>query len=300
MTGDQVSVLLAVHNGERWLEQAIESVQRQSHPNWELIVVDNGSQDGSYEIAQRFAEREPRVLAHRLREKGKNLAYNHAFSRSTGSFVAYFAADDILPVESLERRLAPLVSAPGPGYSTCALRTFSDMPKYDGLVMPRNLAQPNFSGGALMFSRELAERVFPLPETLPNEDTWTQLHLRSFGMHFHVPEVLYHYRIHGLNSFGYDVPFQVKRDGFLRRARAHEIFLERYQSMAGENEFIQKDVVKFVGAVSALRDGGILSTLVSPHMPVSMKLLILYYSSPLLYRMRNLMFRFLSGRIVQT
>lgn len=296
---DKVSILLAVYNGAEWLEQAIASVAGQSHSNWELIVVDNGSEDGSFGIAQHMAAQDPRVRAYRLPEKGKNLAYNHAYLQSGGDFIAFFAADDILPAESLRKRVAPLVGCFGLAYSTCVLKTISEDPKFDGVVIPRDRERPNFSGGAMMFSRDLADRIFPIPLSLPNEDTWTQLHLRAFAKNSHVPEILYHYRIHGRNSFGYHASFRVKRDGFIRRARAHELFLERYGALAGENEFIRENVANFVCALEALRQGKVFRALVSTRLPVAMKVLLVYYSSPLLFRLRNVLFRLMSGRFVQ-
>lgn len=294
----KVSILLAVYNGEEWLEEAIRSVCAQSFTSWELIVVDNGSTDESFAIARNLASEDSRIKPFSIPEKGKNLAYNYAYAMSTGALVSYFAADDILTPDSLERRVAAVGPVCRKVYSTCALRTVSSDPKYHGITVPRDVTKANFSGGVLMFSRDLADMVFPLPVDLPNEDTWTQLHLRAFGSHQHVPQVLYSYRIHQKNSFGYQVPFRVKREGFLRRMRAYEEFYARYSQDSG-NEFIQKHVAIFVTGLSALRSGRVLGTVLSAKVPFRMRLLFAYYSSPVLYRLRNLFFRVFSGRMVQ-
>ena len=299
MNEAKLSVLLAVYNGEPWIDAAIASVRAQSWRNWELIVVDNGSTDDSFATASRHAAGDPRVKAFRLDEKGKNRAYNFAFEQSDGDFITYFAADDLLPPDSLEKRLS-LLAGKGPEvFATSAMRTQSAEPRFDGLLMPRDVTRPNFSGGVLMFSRDLAARLFPLPTDLPNEDTWTQLHLRAFGTHFHYPEALYTYRIHGNNSFGYKVPFATKRDGFLRRMRAYELFHARYAGVAG-NHFVDDHVGRFVEGLTALRTGRVAPLLASRRFPLTMKLLFAYYSSPLLYRIRSALFRLLSGRMIQT
>ncbi|MFC3712436.1 glycosyltransferase [Sphingoaurantiacus capsulatus] len=295
----KLSILLAVYNGGPWLDAAIASVRRQSWSNWELIVVDNGSTDGSLAVAERHAAEDARVRAVRLEEKGKNLAYNRAFELSDGDYVGYFAADDTLPPDSLEKRLSVLIDQGSATFSTSAMRTQSDDPKFDGLVMPRDVTRPNFSGGVLIFSRDLADGVFPLPTDLPNEDTWTQLHLRAFGRHFHYPDALYDYRIHGGNSFGYGVSYAAKKDAFLRRMRAYELFHAKYRDTATGNDFVQHHVARFVEGLAALRAGRILPVLLSPNFPLTMKLLFAYYSSPLLYRVRAVMFRLLSGRMIQ-
>lgn len=299
MNNQKLSILLAVHEGEPWLDEAIRSVIAQSWEDWELIVVDNGSTDDSFGIALRHSELDPRIRAYRMEQKGKNLAYNYAFAQSTGAYVTYFAADDVLPADSIEKRLGLIVDEGPRVYSTCAIRTQSDEPKYDGLVMPRDLTRPNFSGGVLLFSRDLAELLFPLPTDLPNEDTWTQLHLRAFGRHHHYPAALYAYRIHGKNSFGYHVAYDVKKDAFLRRMRAYELFHEKYRATAGGNAFVDAYVGRFVEGLSALRADRVAPVLLSPRFPLPMKLLFAYYSSPLLYRLRTAMFRILSGRMIQ-
>jgi len=299
MSNEKLSVLLAVYNGGRWLDEAIRSVIKQSWINWELIVVDNGSDDDSFAVAARHAAADPRVKVSRLEDRGKNLAYNHAFAQSDGDFIAYFAADDVLPPDSIEKRMSLVTNRGGLVYATCALRTMSEDPKYHGITLPRDVRRPNFSGGVLLFSRDLADMVFPLPTDLPNEDTWTQLHLRAFGTHRHFPDALYNYRIHGRNSFGYQVPYEAKKDGFLRRMRAFELFHAKYRGSPRANDFIDKHVALFVQGLAALRAGRVLPVMLSPKFPLTMKLLFAYYSSPLLYRLRSVLFRVLSGRLVQ-
>lgn len=295
----KLSILLAVYNGEPWLDAAIRSVIDQSWTNWELIIVDNGSDDNSYEVAARHAAQDERIKAYRLEQKGKNLAYNFAFEHSDGDYVAYFAADDVLPSDSIEKRMSLAMAEAQRSYSTCALCTMSDNPKFDNITLPRDVNRPNFSGGVLLFSRDLAEMTFPLPAHLPNEDTWTQLHLRAFGTHRHYPAALYRYRIHSNNSFGYQVPFTDKRNGFLRRMQAYELFYEKYRGTEKGNDFIEKHVALFVQGLAALRANRVGPILLSPRFPIPMKLLFAYYSSPLLYGLRTALFRVFSGRIVQ-
>lgn len=299
MRNDKISILLAVYNGGPWLASAIRSVIEQSWRNWELVVVDNGSTDGSFDVATQLAAEDPRVRAFRLEEKGKNNAYNHAFAQSSGSYVSFFAADDLLPADSLEKRMALFSDQGGGQFATSALRTMSDEAKFDGIVIPRDASKPNFSGGVLLFSRDLAEQLFPIPTELPNEDTWAQLHLRAFGTHRHYPGPLYHYRIHQNNSFGYHVPFAQKRDGFLRRMRAYELFLEKHGDAPLKNDFLESHVRHFVKGVQALRSHKIAQLLISPDFPIRVKLLLVYYSSPLLYRLRMSLFRLMSGRLLQ-
>ncbi|MCG7850986.1 MAG: glycosyltransferase family 2 protein, partial [Methanosarcinaceae archaeon] len=59
-----VSVVTPVYNGEHYLKECIESILAQTYENWEYIILNNASQDGSRRIAQAFAEKDPRIRLH--------------------------------------------------------------------------------------------------------------------------------------------------------------------------------------------------------------------------------------------
>jgi glycosyltransferase involved in cell wall biosynthesis len=288
-----VSVLLAVHNGGAFLRDAIASVRAQTLRHWELVIASNGSTDDTESVAREAAALDPRIRIAVLPVAGKNRAYNHAWKLASGRYVCFFAADDLLLPTSLEERLAAAESAGPAGYSTCCLRTFSDNPLYDGLVFPRRQSRPNYSGGALLFDRALAEQVFPLPEEQPNEDTWTQLHLRAFGTGRHVPRPLYLYRIHGANSYGYGLDFTAKREGFLVRMHAYRLFEARHDT--SDAPFIARHVRPYVKALDASAAMAPLRVLAVPGLDVRSKAVLMLYSSPRLFQVRNRWFRFLSG-----
>jgi hypothetical protein len=82
--------------------------------------------------------------------------------------------------------------------------------------------------------------------------------------------------------------------------RAYDLFLDRHRHTAANNSFVTNHIALFVDALAALRAGRAWTVLLSPKFPLTMKLLIAYYSSPLLFRLRGLLFRLLSGRMIQT
>jgi glycosyltransferase involved in cell wall biosynthesis len=288
-----VSILLAVHNGEEYLDEAIDSVRAQTLTDWELVIADNASTDATPELCRRAAAADARIRVLTVPEKGKNRAYNHAFDNSTGAYCCFFAADDVLPANSLERRVGVLRDAPDNAFSTCCLQTFSASPRYDGLLFPKDTRQPNYSGGSILFPRRLAEMIFPLPEEQPNEDTWSMLHLRAFGELRHLPEPLYLYRIHVNNSYGYDVPFETKRDGFLRRMAAYRLFERRYGKQ--DLPFVEEFVRPFIRGLDAAKERDVLRILRVTALGLSSKLLLVFYCSKTLYHIRHRWFRALSG-----
>lgn len=96
MTEDRraISVLIACYNAESYVEAAIQSVLQQSFQDFEIVVVDDGSTDGTRAILARLDD--PRIRLILQSNFGASSARNTAFSASKGDFVIYFDADDIL------------------------------------------------------------------------------------------------------------------------------------------------------------------------------------------------------------
>lgn len=291
--GKKVSVLMAVHNGANFIGDAIRSLIAQTYENWELLIVDNGSSDSTFEICSDFCKSDARIHLYSLAEKGKNRAYNLAFEKSLGDVICFMAADDLLVKESLQLRVEA-VKGNVSSFSTCCLRTFSEDPAHDGIVFPKNRIQPNFSGGSMMFTREMAGDIFPIPEQQPNEDTWTSLHLRAFANYTHVPEPLYLYRIHSQNSYGYGLSFEEKRSRYLHRMEAFRLFLHRFSDKK-ENAFIRSEVIPFLKGLEYAEAKRSFPILFVKNLNLKSKLVLIFYCSPILYNIRYKYFKFLSG-----
>ncbi len=107
-----VSVVTIFLNAARFLDEAIASVVAQTHPAWELLLVDDGSSDGSAATARRWAAAHPdriRTLAHPNGEnRGMSASRNLGIAHARGSFVALLDADDLYLPEKLERQVEVL------------------------------------------------------------------------------------------------------------------------------------------------------------------------------------------------
>lgn len=91
-----VSIGLPVHNGARFLSRALESILGQDYADFEIVVSDNGSTDGSAEVARRYARRDPRVRVHtEALNRGAAWNFNHAFHQSRGEYFKWAAHDDM-------------------------------------------------------------------------------------------------------------------------------------------------------------------------------------------------------------
>jgi GT2 family glycosyltransferase len=93
-TDPLVSVVMPVHDRSTTVRQAIESVQRQTHRNWELIVVDDGSIDDSADVVESFAAADDRITLIRLPKSGVSAARNAALSAATGEYVSFLDSDN--------------------------------------------------------------------------------------------------------------------------------------------------------------------------------------------------------------
>jgi glycosyltransferase involved in cell wall biosynthesis len=95
----KISVILCFYNEEKFLSEAVESVFSQTYPDWELILVDDGSTDGSSGVAKSYVARFPdkiRYVEHEQHSnKGLSASRNAGIKMTQGSFVAFIDADDV-------------------------------------------------------------------------------------------------------------------------------------------------------------------------------------------------------------
>jgi glycosyltransferase involved in cell wall biosynthesis len=109
MSAPLISVVLPVYNGERYLAEAIDSVLAQTHRSLELVVVDDGSSDGTPSVLEGYGDR---ILRLRQENLGPGAARNAGLARAAGDFISFMDADDVLHPEKLEKQLATLEANP--------------------------------------------------------------------------------------------------------------------------------------------------------------------------------------------
>ena len=102
----KVSVVIPVHNGEKYLAQAIESVLSQTFRDFELLIVDDGSTDGSRAIMDCCARRDARIRILSQANRGVSAAGNLGFGEARGEWVARLDADDVFLPDKLQRQIA--------------------------------------------------------------------------------------------------------------------------------------------------------------------------------------------------
>ena len=105
-----VSVIIPVYNVEAYLEQCVDSVLSQSFDDFEIILVDDESPDGSGEICERYAASDTRVSVVHKKNGGLGYARNTGLEKAVGRYVFFLDSDDYLPADALERLYALAVA----------------------------------------------------------------------------------------------------------------------------------------------------------------------------------------------
>lgn len=111
-----VSIITPFFQAEKYFQEAIESVIAQTYPHWELLLIDDGSQDRSTAIAQKYADQYPEqiiYLQHPNHEnRGKSTSRNLGIEKAKGKYIALLDADDIFLPEKLENQVNILEAQP--------------------------------------------------------------------------------------------------------------------------------------------------------------------------------------------
>ena len=93
---DRVSLVIPVYNRENVIEECIRSVFAQSHHNFEIIIVDDGSSDNTYSICEKLAAKDSRIKLYASEHVGVSAARNIALSHVSGEYVFFLDSDDVI------------------------------------------------------------------------------------------------------------------------------------------------------------------------------------------------------------
>lgn len=106
----QISVIMPVYNGERYIKEAVESVLAQTLNDWELIIIDDGSTDATLEKLNHFTN--PRIYIIQQPNQGASIARNAGLAQARGDYIAFLDADDIYLPNALQEYVNYLETHP--------------------------------------------------------------------------------------------------------------------------------------------------------------------------------------------
>ena len=183
-----VSVLMPLLNGERTLERCIESVLAQTFGDWELIIIDDGSTDGSHGIVRSFMEKDERItLVINKERKGLASSLNIGISSSRGTYIARIDADDRWDAHKLKAQLDFLDTHEGYGLvGTNAIihdeetgrRTTEVEPGTDEEIKKTILFRNPFVHSSILVRKELLDTFGQYSTSIPyaeDYDLWFRL-----------------------------------------------------------------------------------------------------------------------------
>jgi len=252
-----VSILIPAYNAEDWIGYTLESAVGQTWPHKEIIVVNDGSTDGTEKVAKRFASRQLKVVS--AENRGLSVAVNHAYRLSQGDYIQELDSDDLLAPDKIERQMnallegdskRTLLSSPW-GYFYYRTRRarfvrnsmWNDLSPLEWLLrkMGENLHMQN---ATWLVSRELTEAAGPWDENLHYDqdgEYFCRVLLASERTRF-VAEAKVFYRMSGSNRISYIGASDKKRASLLRSIKLHI----RYLRSLEESERVRKACLTYM------------------------------------------------------
>ena len=193
----KLSVIVPAYNAEKTIRQSLDSILAQTRPVDELIVINDGSTDGTEKILQEYRDAYPDCFRFRTVENGgQGRARNIGFDLSTGDWIGYVDSDDWIDPEMYER----LIAAAEREHADLALcEVLAHFP--DGSTAresiyreERAMAAAGFANNKL-FRRSLIENVrFPEEKLWYEDAEFTAIAIHRAGKIAHLADPLYHYR----------------------------------------------------------------------------------------------------------
>jgi glycosyltransferase involved in cell wall biosynthesis len=203
-----VSILIPAYNSERWIAQTLESALTQTWSRKEIILVDDGSRDGTLSVARKFESAGVKVLSQE--NQGASVARNSALKQAQGDFIQYLDADDLMAPDKIELQIRRLSVEPPHRVASGAWGRF-----YDHRDNARFVPEPiwsdmeplewlitSFGGGYMMANsawlspRAVVEKTGAWDETrcpIDDGEYFSRIVLHSSGVAF-CPEARVYYR----------------------------------------------------------------------------------------------------------
>jgi len=203
MSDPIISVVMSVYNGERYLAIALESILKQTFEDFEFIIINDGSTDGSQKILEQYANDDNRIRLINQGAMGLAVSLNKGIALAKGQWIARMDADDIALPARFARQLMWLERT-GDDLCGCYVRVIGGMrdrvwryPVTHDEVETQLLFNSAFAHPAIIASSKILKQHAYIENNMPGQDyeLWTRLALSGVRMS-NCPEVLLKYRHH--------------------------------------------------------------------------------------------------------
>jgi len=270
---DSIDILLAVHNGGKYLVQLIESIINQTYSNWRLIIREEGSIDNSFEIACKYAEMHPdKIVTYHFDEaSGACQSFSKGLTLTEAPYIMLADQDDVWLPEKIELTYNKMKSMESKYGNNIPLMVYSDLKIVDsdlkvlhkslwkyrhfnpenGKKLGRELLRNIAYGCTIMLNKHLKDISIPIPQNVVIHDWWLPLVALVFGKSDYIKDAPILYRRHESNASNlnqrYGIVFIFKK--FIKYFGPHKdfisphikkmviSFLERYR------EYLDKNII---------------------------------------------------------
>ena len=206
----KISFIMVACNAAKFIKEAIQSIQIEKKVDWELVIVDDFSKDQTFKIIKDIAKKDTRVKVFRNLIKGKVSGTNYGYSKTNGQIIKCIDSDDVLEKDFFDYydMLATKQVHCHNAFITDSRLNIKTIYNINPLFIKEDykfvlkylLSFPKWSWS---FSREIADKIFPMPENLPFEDVWIALVIKKYSKNiFFIKQPLYRYRQHAEQTYG--------------------------------------------------------------------------------------------------
>ncbi|MDL2241913.1 glycosyltransferase family 2 protein [Bacteroidales bacterium OttesenSCG-928-L03] len=199
-----VTAIMPVYNAELYLREAIDSIVNQTYTNWELLIIDDCSTDGSWEIIISYDD--PRIIVLKNEEnQGHHKTGNKGIRMAKGKYITRMDADDISLPRRFEKQVCFLEEHPESVLCASHARVIGDfknlfvVPKKDELIKLAFLFQNPLIHSSVMVRAETLKRHAYPEDVRVAGDFQLWVDMQEEGMFSSIPEVLFEYRMHEKN-----------------------------------------------------------------------------------------------------
>jgi glycosyltransferase involved in cell wall biosynthesis len=262
-----ISVVMPVHNGARFLDQAIDSIRKQSLRNFQFIIIDDGSTDASPGILSRHAAEDPRIKIFVLEKNGGYIdALHQGFAAANGKYIARMDQDDVAKPYRLEMQLdfleanpdvalvggaVELIDSESRVFATIWLPSQADELRRDLRGYGNAIAHPT-----VLFRRSALEEVGGFRKAYraaEDYDLWLRM-MEKFDL-ANLPTVLLGYRRHEASISSKNVKQQAL-SALCARTTA-QLRLQGLPDPTSAMELITEEVLRHLGVTQEKIDGAI-------------------------------------------
>ncbi|MBR4862931.1 MAG: glycosyltransferase family 2 protein [Oscillospiraceae bacterium] len=249
----KVSIVMPMYNCAAYVAQSIESVQAQTYPYWELLIVDDLSTDDSVAIVEEYAKKDDRIrLLQNPKNSGAALSRNYALREATGRWIAFLDSDDLWLPEKLAKQV-PFMANNGYHFSYTQYREMDDNGVHTGVMLtgPKKVTKAKLFAydyiGCLtvMYEREFVGLI-QIPDLKKRNDYAMWLKVVKHCPCYLLPELLAEYRVRSSGSV------TNRKAGILAIIKYYYIMYRESEGMGPVRAFLQTGINLFFGALKKL------------------------------------------------